>query len=257
MFLSKLKTSLAGPFFNLYRKNRKMTTSKQAKDRLHGSILFVGAHPDDEAGFYAGAISQLTQSNPGRVYVLSATLGHASTKGSGKGASGGRLEEFRNSLGVLGVPQENGLHLDLPDGQLHQPANIRRLARELARLATDHRLATFITPGREGADGHTDHKAVHIAAVLAARHVQAEVWSLDPYGNGQLTFSDLGEQKREALLSHPSQFPDEQSIDSLIAASPTYAGLMQKEAYRRSNLLDIAQCLFRLVVPLKQHIPTT
>lgn len=266
MFLVQLQSGLAGLFFSSTRKNRRMTTTFTSPETQHqthqpppfeGNVLFLGAHPDDEAMTYAEAIARLTTQDRERVFVLTASLGEESTLGDQETVqSGGRLNEVEkvyNALGVLPWKQGRRFYPKLPDTELHLPGNIRRLANIIIDVVRSHNISSIVTPGPDGFDGHSDHAAMHEAAMLAASMLAEEspvtVWGADVSGEGDCSLGVNEAHKRKLILMHRSQYSDEKALDAIINTEP-YNTLTKEEKYKLYKVSKSYQ-----PKPLQPHIP--
>jgi LmbE family N-acetylglucosaminyl deacetylase len=134
-----------------------------------GTILFVGAHPDDET-FMAGGIMAAAVKNGQAVVVATVTRGEAGTCDEAKWPSAAqgdvREQELSHALQKLGVTQK--YIFNCPDGgctATHAEPTIAWLKNIMQQCRPD----TILTFGPEGMTGHSDHRAVS-AWVAAARH---------------------------------------------------------------------------------------
>lgn len=125
-----------------------------------GTILCVGAHPDDET-WMAGGIMAAAAANGQRVIVVTATQGEAGTTDTSRWPQEDlgiiRTRELHAALQVLGV-YEHGL-LDCEDGKC-AVANAQDVALQLAGLIHSEQPDTILTFGPDGLTGHDDHKTV-------------------------------------------------------------------------------------------------
>jgi LmbE family N-acetylglucosaminyl deacetylase len=134
---------------------------KTAEDiKQLGTILCVGAHPDDET-WIAGGILASAAKNGQKVVVITATRGEAGTTDESrwpKHQLGNiRTQELHNALRILGV-EEHGM-LECLDGECDQ-ADEQDMALQLASVMHRERPNTVLTFGPEGLTGHNDHAAV-------------------------------------------------------------------------------------------------
>ena len=125
------------------------------------SVLFVGAHPDDEGGA-SGALAKYAAQG-GRSYVVCVTRGDGvDAKIFDPGVARERLGEAR--VGELRCACEKlGINppivLGYQDGEVEKVAPLKA-ARTVARLLRQLRPAVVLTHGPEGGYGHPDHIAV-------------------------------------------------------------------------------------------------
>lgn len=134
---------------------------KTAEDvKQLGTILCVGAHPDDEA-WIAGGILAAAAKNGQKVVVITATKGEAGTTDESRWPQHQlgniRTQELHNSLRILGVT-EHGM-LECLDGECDQ-ADEQAMALQLAAVMHRQRPDSILTFGPEGLTGHSDHAAV-------------------------------------------------------------------------------------------------
>lgn len=145
------------------------------------TLVFVHAHPDDEALLTAGTMARAVAEGQ-RVVLVVATdggAGLASSDLSGDLADR-RTRELEESCRVLGVHRlvrlgyaDSGLHgdaLQLPGG----PAPLCRVpveepARALAAVLVEEDADVLVTYDAHGGYGHPDHVRVHELGVRAAR----------------------------------------------------------------------------------------
>jgi len=125
-----------------------------------GTILCVGAHPDDET-WIAGGIMAAAAGNGQKVVVITATKGEAGVQDDDRWPAETlgniRTQELHNSLRILGV-EEHGM-LECLDGACDQ-ADEMEMAWQLAGVIHRERPDTILTFGPEGLTGHSDHAAV-------------------------------------------------------------------------------------------------
>lgn len=125
-----------------------------------GTILCVGAHPDDET-WIAGGILAAAAKNGQKTVVITATKGEAGTtdeeRWPQKELGNIRTQELHESLRILGV-EEHGM-LECLDGECDR-ADEHDMALQLAVVMHRERPDTILTFGPEGLTGHSDHAAV-------------------------------------------------------------------------------------------------
>lgn len=125
-----------------------------------GTILCIGAHPDDET-WIAGGVLATAARNGQKTVVITATKGEAGTtdeeRWPQKELGNIRAQELHESLRILGV-EEHGM-LECLDGECHR-ADEQDMALQLAVVMHRERPDTVLTFGPEGLTGHSDHAAV-------------------------------------------------------------------------------------------------
>lgn len=141
------------------------------------TIVFVHAHPDDEALLTAGTMAR-AHAEGLRVVLIVATDGAAGLTSSAMSSRLAlrRSAELAASADALGVDDvltlgyaDSGLHGETPDGFAHQPQDVvaERLARDFDSLGAD--IVVGYDPS--GGYGHPDHLMVHRAVRSAVAHV--------------------------------------------------------------------------------------
>lgn len=125
-----------------------------------GTIMCVGAHPDDET-WMAGGLLAAAAKNGQKVVVITATKGEAGTTDEERWPQHQlgniRTQELHDSLRILGV-EEHGM-LECLDGACDQ-ADEQDMALQLASVMHREKPDTILTFGPEGLTGHNDHAAV-------------------------------------------------------------------------------------------------
>jgi LmbE family N-acetylglucosaminyl deacetylase len=119
-------------------------------------ILFVFAHPDDEAYGPAGTINRLSQNN--HVTVLSLCKGDR--PGSEEVAQG-RIDAFESSCKLLGV--RSSILLDYSDCRLEYAPTLLEIEKVIARLNPD------VVYTHNISDIHKDHRLVAECCMVACR----------------------------------------------------------------------------------------
>jgi len=205
-----------------------METNKQ-------TILAVLAHPDDETVFN-GTLAMFAENNLD-VNVVYATLGNAGSDATGQNLKGNELAEVREmelqkALKILKVSNTPFL-LRFDDSMLLE--NVELLKTKLEDVFKKIQPEIVITFGPEGFTGHPDHKTLssvvgdivgttdfvkqvlHIA-ISEDRHKVYEKM----FGNAgvadlipdkkidfKIDVSQFSRQRKESVLAHRTQFPDE------------------------------------------------
>jgi LmbE family N-acetylglucosaminyl deacetylase len=220
------KRALLGLFFYLFVKTNKTCIMKNQKAAAHafgvrsGERAFViHAHPDDEAVFTGAAIRGLAMAGV-ILHGIIAADGEKSTKSPKFSRQRRRVAEVATAYEVVGnVPGNRLHHLRLPDDQL--PQYIGRVARRIVKLIDTFQPTTLITAGGDGF-GHSDHSAVHEAAVLANQFIQRKsgnppvLWALQANGIGEIEIPVDYDKKMEGVLAHQSQFPSKINADGTL-----------------------------------------
>ena len=143
------------------------------------TILFVGAHPDDDGYSSHGTLAML-QANGNEVYVLLLTTGNVGTKDpdmTRDQLAKIRRQEEVDALAELGIPEDHYINLGYTDGMVEfadRKEVVKRLVHWIRKLKPTTMLA--FDPGW----GYqkwlkTDHRAASYLAVDAAR---AAEWRL-------------------------------------------------------------------------------
>jgi LmbE family N-acetylglucosaminyl deacetylase len=134
------------------------------------TLMFIFAHPDDEAFGTGGSLSKYAAEGH-RVYLVTATRGEAGGISDPALASPASLpdvreQELRNACALYGI--EPPVFLDYMDGQctiVHQGQAVGKLVRLLRHLRPE----VVVTFGPDGIYGHYDHIAAHRWATIAVR----------------------------------------------------------------------------------------
>jgi LmbE family N-acetylglucosaminyl deacetylase len=125
-----------------------------------GTILFVGAHPDDET-FCCGGLLATAVSNGQRVVCVTATKGERGVQDpehySAEHIGETRKHELEAALKVLGITEH--YLLDYHDGDCNR-APEDGAAQAIARLIEHCKAQTVLTFGSDGLTGHPDHQAM-------------------------------------------------------------------------------------------------
>lgn len=142
------------------------------------TILFIGAHPDDDSRSH-GTLAML-QDHGNDVHVLLMTLGNVGTKDPDISridlANIRRAEEVA-ALAELGIPEENYINLGYDDWRLEyadREEAVERIVYHIRRLRPN--VVVAFDPGKQAQRWHkADHRT---ASYLAADAARAAEWPL-------------------------------------------------------------------------------
>jgi LmbE family N-acetylglucosaminyl deacetylase len=143
------------------------------------SLLFVGAHPDDE--LYAAGLLAALAGRGVETHLLCLTRGEGGTTGAittREDLGNVREQELRASAAALGVATVElmGYVDPLPDGKARAPeVGPDQLAREIEAAIRKRKAEAVLTHGSNGEYGHPAHRLVHAAARLGAHLVKGAV----------------------------------------------------------------------------------
>ncbi|MDO8308202.1 MAG: PIG-L family deacetylase [Actinomycetota bacterium] len=138
------------------------------------TLVFVHAHPDDEALLTAGTMARAVAEGH-RVVLVVATDGAAGLASSGYSAdlAGTRSSELATSAAALGVARivplgypDSGLHGEVAAGFAH--ASRFAIAREIAAVCDEEGAGILVGYDPSGGYGHPDHLQVHRATRAAS-----------------------------------------------------------------------------------------
>lgn len=128
--------------------------------RQMGTILFVGAHPDDET-FCCGGILAVAARNGQRVMCVTATHGEKGVQDESRWPAAEiaavRERELAAALVELGVAEHHWL--SYKDGEC-ETAGEDDAAQAIAALIEHGRVDSVITFGPDGLTGHSDHRTM-------------------------------------------------------------------------------------------------
>lgn len=134
-----------------------------------GTMLVVGAHPDDET-FTTGGLMAAAVRDGRRVVCATATRGEAGSMDEEKWPPSEmarvREQELRRCLDVLGVKEHHWL--DYIDGTCHE-VDAEEGTAKIRTLIEDVQPDSVLTFGPDGMTGHTDHKSVSAWTTAAFR----------------------------------------------------------------------------------------
>lgn len=153
--------------------NKAMNKPLRTPDDIRqlGTILFVGAHPDDET-FCCGGLLATAVRNGQRVIVVTATRGEGGSQDEERWPpeqmAEVRTRESASAFKVLGITEHHWL--DCPDGECMNVSE-RDVSQYIADIIERAGVETVVTFGPDGLTGHPDHQtmsqwvdaAVHIA----------------------------------------------------------------------------------------------
>ena len=143
------------------------------------TLVFLHAHPDDEALLTAGTMARAAAEGQ-RVVLVVATDGAAGLAASGYDDLGAvRSRELAASAAALGVARtvwlgygDSGLHGDRVSGDGEPPAlcaaAVSEAAGRLADVLREESADVLVTYDENGGYGHPDHVRCHQVAVAAA-----------------------------------------------------------------------------------------
>ncbi len=139
-----------------------------------GTILFVGAHPDDET-FCCGGLLAIASRNGQRVICVTATHGEDGSQDEARWPvsqmSETRTRELAAALKILGVKEHHWLNY--PDGECDRVPE-DDASQAIASIIERCNVDTVLTFGPDGLTGHPDHQSVSrwtdAAAHISSRH---------------------------------------------------------------------------------------
>jgi LmbE family N-acetylglucosaminyl deacetylase len=144
------------------------------------TLVFVHAHPDDEALLTAGTMARAVAEGQ-RVVLVVATDGAAGLASTAlsDGLAARRLAELEESCRVIGVQRlvslgyaDSGLHGDAhgdPEGRTPLcRAPVEEAASALAAILVEEAADVLVTYDPNGGYGHPDHVRVHDLSIRAA-----------------------------------------------------------------------------------------
>lgn len=170
------------------------------------NVLALGAHFDDIELGCAGALYKHRLANDRVICYVATNSGFAgSEKGSGRSAHAA-AEEGRSAARILDVELIEGmyetLHLEFED----------TLNFALVRLIEENNIDLIYTHWQ--GDVHHDHRALHLAALHAGRHVPRILLYRSNWYTGTESFNpnfftditDVWDKKETAIRAHQSEF---------------------------------------------------
>jgi LmbE family N-acetylglucosaminyl deacetylase len=138
------------------------------------TVVFVHAHPDDEALLTAGTMARAADEGH-RVVLVMATDGAAGLTSARyeTDLASTRSAELARSAEALGVARvvtlgyrDSGLHAQVTDGLAH--ASAFEVARGIAAVTNEEEAAVLVGYDPSGGYGHPDHLQVHRAVRAAS-----------------------------------------------------------------------------------------
>ena len=133
-------------------------------------ILFIGAHPDDIEINAGGTVARLL-SEGHTIYSLILTNGSSEIRSS----------ESNNALSMLGIPEENQVHLNFVDTVLY--LDVCQIIIAIEKVIKQFKIGTIFT--HHHADTHQDHFAVSQASSAAGRLVNNIIYYKPTYPSGR------------------------------------------------------------------------
>ena len=140
------------------------------------TVVFLHAHPDDEALYTGGTMARLAAEGH-RVVLVTATLGEAgltSADSASPGLGDLRLRELSAAASALGCARL--IPLGYPDSGMtgSAPGAFCKLdpgepAARVAAILDEERADAIVTYDPNGGYGHPDHRQVHLVGTMAAR----------------------------------------------------------------------------------------
>ena len=174
------------------------------------TILFIGAHPDDDAMSF-GTMAML-QDHGNQIYVVILTSGNVGTQDpdiSTTDLARIRKKEEIDALAELGIPADHYINMGYTDGMLelqNKEEIMAQLVRQIRKYKPDVLIA--FDPGKGKMRWHkADHRA---ACWLAADACRAAMWPL--LYEGQIIHENLeAHEVREYLLF--DGFPEDSNTE--------------------------------------------
>jgi len=193
---------------------------------FEGVLVIVAPHMDDAVIACGGTISKLSQKN--KVHIIYATDGAQSPKSimpwhnkCFQDLNRIRIQEAKEALNILGVPEKNLHFFNFPDGKLKNYSQefSEKFINFLEKVEATHVLIPFLY------DSHTDHLAVNRLTTKAIQenNIRAIIFEYFVYYNFRLLpgkdmrkyinpnlllkidIQNKSAQKRKALLCFKSQ----------------------------------------------------
>lgn len=141
-----------------------------------GTILCVGAHPDDETFMAAGILAAAVR-NGQEVACITATRGEAGVQDESRWPAVEladiRTKELEEALRIIGIQQH--YWLGFADGCCYE-APVNKAVEELSQLIDKINPQTILTFGPDGSTGHPDHQTVSHWVSLATEGKKISVY---------------------------------------------------------------------------------
>ncbi len=144
------------------------------------TLVFMHAHPDDEALLTSGTMARAVAEG-NRVILIVATNGEAGlTAGSmKKGLGSRRMSELEESTRAIGVTRtialgyhDSGLYGEIISGFAH--TDVEKVAAAVTAVLDEERADVVIGYDPSGGYGHPDHLQVHRVVRLAVAHAATQ-----------------------------------------------------------------------------------
>lgn len=134
-----------------------------------GTIMFIGAHPDDET-FTAGGLLAAAAQNGQTTIIVTATRGEGGVQDESRWPAANlgdiRTAELQQALEILGCTHH--YWLDYADGACATESDAPAITR-ITELIVKHQPDTILTFGPDGLTGHPDHQAVSAWTRIASK----------------------------------------------------------------------------------------
>jgi LmbE family N-acetylglucosaminyl deacetylase len=163
---------------DLRRHDTTARASRACSLRPVPSLLFVGAHPDDDMFGVSGSVALHSDDPDFRFVVGYATDGEAGEIAPDSGVSREHLGRVRRreaveSWDAIGRQPDRYVWFELPDGGLIDHP-FEDLVARIASIITEERPDVVATMGPDGVTGHPDHVTVSAATTEAFHRSRAE-----------------------------------------------------------------------------------
>ena len=156
-------------------------------------LLYIAPHPDDECDNGGGLLAMRVKEGYDVyvVYMTDGRLGSPKPEERGIGLARRRMKEAYEALKVLGIPANNAIFLNYPDGELRRFINdaVVRLKDILASIKPDEVVHPSVY------EVHPDHWASAVITIRALRELGLRVKEYS-YLNYEPTLSRLLKLKR-------------------------------------------------------------
>ena len=179
--------------------------------------LGIFAHPDDETTSSAGTMVKWVKDN-NQAYIITGTRGEEGTLGTGslkiKRENLGKVREaeLRSNLNLFGV---NPPYIfDYRDQNLDKE-DVDILAKKILQILNELAPDLIITFGPSGISSHSDHIAIHKAALLAYKYYKSDT-SLNPI----LIYPSIPEDRAKQYGLELSE--DEKKSDIIVDIKDTF-----------------------------------